>query len=75
MAVVEKTAAEVSAVTMGPRRAMEDLIDIHSQYANFCQRLGIKQGLDSSGNIKYRCFDNPATSGVNEAATRTQKIL
>ena len=75
MAVVEKTAAEVSAGTMGPRRAMEDLIDIHGQYANFCQRFGIKQGLDSSGNIKYRCIDNHATSGVNEAATRTQKIL
>ena len=75
MAVVIKTAAEVSAGTMGPRRALEELVVLHGQYANFCQRFGIKQGIDSSGKIKYRCIDNHATSGVNDAASRMQKIL
>ena len=75
MAVVTKTAAEVSAGTMGPRRALEELVVLHGQYANFCQRFGIKQGIDSSGKIKYRCIDNHATSGVNDAASRMQKIL
>ena len=75
MAVVTKTAAEVSAGTMGPRKALEELVVLHGQYANFCQRFGIKQGIDSSGKIKYRCIDNHATSGVNDAASRMQKIL
>ena len=75
MAVVTKTAAEVSAGTMCPRRALEELVVLHGQYANFCQRFGIKQGIDSSGKIKYRCIDNHATSGVNDAASRMQKIL
>ena len=39
MAVVEKTAAEVSAGTMVPRRAMEDLIDIHGLWHK--ARLGL----------------------------------
>ena len=60
---------------MGPRRAFEELVVLHGQYANFCQRFGIKQGIDSSGKIKYRCIDNHATSGVNDAASRMQKIL
>ena len=75
MAVVTKIAAEVAAGTMGPRRALEELVVLHGQYANFCQRFGIKQGIDSSGKIKYRCIDNHATSGVNDAASRMQKIL
>jgi hypothetical protein len=45
MAVVEKTAAEVSAVTIAPRRAMEDLIDIHGQYATTMLLAGLMRRL------------------------------
>ena len=40
MAVVTETAAEVAAGTMGPRMALEGLVVLHDQYANFCQMVG-----------------------------------
>ena len=39
-AVVTRTAAEVFAGTICPRKALEEIVVLHDQYANFCQMVG-----------------------------------
>jgi len=73
-AVHEKTQKEVQQGTMGPARTREYLLEKYGKYWNGCQRFGIHQGVTESGDPKYRCIDNHATSGVNDAASRRQKI-
>ena len=74
MAVFLKTQKEVENSSMGPPLTKQQVDEKYGRCWNGVQRFGILQGVDSSGNPKYRCIDNHLTALTNDAAERRQKI-
>eukprot|EP00973_Karenia_brevis_P092608 12413217-Karenia_brevis.AAC.1 len=68
LAVYEKTMQEVAAGTMGPDLTEHGVLRKYGPLWNACQRFGIQQGWNDDGSPKFRCIDNEATSGCNEAS-------
>eukprot|EP00973_Karenia_brevis_P073000 10138815-Karenia_brevis.AAC.1 len=65
---------EVANGSMGPDLTEPGVLKKYGPFWNACQRFGIQQGWNDDGSPKFRCIDNEATSGCNEASERFQKI-
>ena len=73
-AIWDKTQKEVNKGTMGPPLSPEE---IRSEYGDDFQvvpSFGLAQGLDESGQKKFRRIDDHTASGVNCVAFRRQKV-
>lgn len=59
---------------MGPASSLEYLEQKYGPTFNIIPSFGLKQGVNSKGQPKYRRIDDHSAGWVNHAAKRTQKI-
>ena len=69
-----KNLGEVHGGTMGPKMSLEQVVSKFGDHFNLIPSFGLKQGLNSKGEPKYRRIDDHTAGWVNLAAKRKQKI-
>ena len=74
MKIREKLDQEILEGTMGPASSLEYLEQKYGPTFNIIPSFGLKQGVNSKGQPKYRRIDDHSAGWVNHAAKRTQKI-
>ena len=73
-AVWEKTIKEVNQGSMRGPLTFEQVVSKHGPFFNVVPSFGLEQGVDESGNPKFRRIDDHTASLNNLAAHRKQKI-
>ena len=72
--IKSKLDQEILEGTMGPPRTPKFLEETYGPDYNVIPSFGLKQGVNSKGEPKYRRIDDHSAGWVNHAAKRTQKI-
>ena len=73
-AIHEKTLKEVAQGTMGPAMSYAEVKRKYNSLFNIVPSFGLEQGVDESGNAKYRRIDDHSASGNNAYSHRKQKV-
>lgn len=73
-AIWRKAQKEIEEGSMGPSMSLEEAIKCHGSFMNVVPSFGLAQGVNSSGQKKFRRIDDHTAGWTNLAAKRMQKI-
>ena len=74
VAIHQKTQKEVAAGTMGPPLSLKQVEQIYGTNFQVVPSFGLTQGVDSSGEPKFRRIDDHSACLNNQVAKRMQKV-
>ena len=73
-AIFSKTEKEVQKGTMGPPMTWDEVHEKYQGIFNVVPSFGLEQGVDESGNKKFRRIDDHTACGNNRVSHRMQKV-